>query len=208
MPVMGFVKFERFFRAAGCVTVDRDDIKRYLDFVNDALYDLLLMDQAAAKANARGIIEPWDLPITKGLQECMHGFERIEEEMELRPILDSLAAHPPLDATLSEETEARLPVIFGGVSIALARTFKLIDAEMKAVHSEEWERTFRLFRLLISLTDLRMCGGRKPASLGATGGPAAAQTIEGGWRPGCPGMRNMIAAFDRAAVRRIGETDS
>jgi hypothetical protein len=73
---MGFVKFERFFRAAGGVTVDRDDVKRYLDFVNDALYDLLLMGQAAAKANARGIIEPWDLPITKGLQECMHGFER------------------------------------------------------------------------------------------------------------------------------------
>ena len=149
MPVMGFVKFERFFRAAGGVTVDRDDVKRYLDFVNDALYDLLLMGQAAAKANARGIIEPWDLPITKGLQECMHRFERIEEEMELRPILDSLAAHAPLDAMLSEETEARLPVIFGGVSIALARTFKLIDAEMKAVHSTEWERTFRLFRLLI-----------------------------------------------------------
>src|SRR5690242_21632120 len=53
-----------------------------------------------------------------------------------------------------------------------------------------------------------MWGDRKPASLGATGGPAAAQTIEGGWRPGCPGIRNMIAAFDRAAVRRIGQTDS
>ena len=37
----------------------------------------------------------------------------------------------------------------GGVSVALARTFKLIDAELKAVHSEEWERTFSLFRLLI-----------------------------------------------------------
>src|SRR5438874_431315 len=95
MPVMGFVKFERFFRAAGGVTVDRDDVKRYLDFVNDARYDLLVMG-----------------------------------------------------------------------------------------------------------------AGHKPASLGATGGPAAAQTIEGGWRPGGPGMRNMIAAFDRAAVRRIGETDS
>ena len=43
MPVMGFTKFERFFRAAGGVDVDRDDIKRYLDFVNDALYDLLLI---------------------------------------------------------------------------------------------------------------------------------------------------------------------
>jgi len=65
------------------------------------------------------------------------------------PILESLTARPPLDATLDEETEARLPLLFGGISVALARTFKLIDAELKAVHSEEWERTFSLFRLLI-----------------------------------------------------------
>ena len=31
MPVMGFTKFERFFRAAGGIAVDRDDIKRYLE---------------------------------------------------------------------------------------------------------------------------------------------------------------------------------
>jgi len=149
MPVMGFTKFERFFRAAGGVDVDRDDIKRYLDFVNDALYDLLLIGQATAKANVRDVIEPWDLPITKGLQESMHQFEKLEEDIELQPILESLAARPPLDVTLDEETEARLPLIFGGISVALAKTFKFIDAELKAVHTEEWERTFSLFRLLI-----------------------------------------------------------
>jgi Domain of unknown function (DUF1931) len=149
MPVMGLVKFEQFFRAAGGVSVDRDDVKRCLDFVNDALYDLLLMGQAAAKANARDIIEPWDLPITRGLQESIHAYERLDEELELRPIVDALAARPPLDAALSEETKNRLPLIFGGVSTALARTFKLVDAELKAVHTREWERTFSLFRLLI-----------------------------------------------------------
>ncbi len=149
MPVMGFTKFERFFRAAGGVTVDRDDVKRYLEFVNDAIYDLLLMGQATAKANARDVIEPWDLPITRGLQESVHGFERIDEEIELRPVLDSLAARPPLAAALSEETQARLPLIFGGISVALARTFELIDTEMKTVGSQEWERAFTLFRLLI-----------------------------------------------------------
>jgi len=146
---MGFTKFERFFRAAGGVTVDRDDVKRYLEFVNDAIYDLLLMGQATAKANARDVIEPWDLPITRGLQESVHGFGRIDEEIELRPVLDSLAARPPLAAALSEETQARLPLIFGGISVALARTFKLIDTEMKTVGSQEWERAFTLFRLLI-----------------------------------------------------------
>ena len=149
MPVMGFTKFERFFRAAGGVTVDRNDVKRYLDFVNDAIYDLLLMGQATAKANVRDIIEPWDLPVTKGLQESTHAFERIEEEIELEPILESLAARPPLDYALTEETQARLPLLFGGISVALARTFKFIDAEVKAVHTQEWERAFSLLRLLI-----------------------------------------------------------
>ena len=149
MPVMGFTKFERFFRAAASVDVVRDDVKRYLDFVNDAIYDLLLMGQATAKANARDIIEPWDLPITKGLQESIHAFRGIDEEIELQPVLDQLAARPPLTAELSEDTQARLPLVFGGISVALARTFKIIDAELKAVHSLEWERAFSLFRMLI-----------------------------------------------------------
>src|ERR1700679_1091620 len=109
MPVMGFTKFERFFRSAGGVSVDRDDIKRYLDFVNDAIYDLLLIGQATAKANVRDIIEPGDLPVTKGLQESTHEFQRLEEEVDLMPVLDSLAARPPLDYALSDATQARLP---------------------------------------------------------------------------------------------------
>ena len=149
MPVMGFTKFERFFRAVGGVSVDRDDIKRYLDFVNDTIYDLVLIGQATAKANVRDIIEPWDLPVTKGLQESTHAFQRIEEGIELKPILESLAARPPLDYELSDATQAGLPDLFGGISVALARTFKLVEADVKAVHSEEWERAFSIFRLLI-----------------------------------------------------------
>ena len=149
MPVMGFTKFERFFRAAGEVSVDRDDLKRYLDFVNDALYDLLIIGRNTAKAGARDVIEPQDLPVTKGLQESTHAFEKLDEEIELGPILDEIAARPPLDVTLSEETAERLPLLFGGISVALARTFRLIDAELKAVHTEEWERAFAIFRLLV-----------------------------------------------------------
>jgi uncharacterized protein DUF1931 len=149
MPVMGFTKFERFFRAAGGVSVDRDDIKRYLDFVNDTIYDLLLIGQATAKANVRDIIEPGDLPVTKGLQDRTHEFQRIEEEIELMPVLESLAARPPLDYALSEATQARLPVLFGGISMALAKTFKLVDPDIKAVHSAEWANAFSLLRLLV-----------------------------------------------------------
>src|SRR3984957_10685425 len=106
MPVMGFTKFERFFRAAGGVSVDRDDVKRYLDFVNDAIYDLLLIGQATAKDNLRDIIEPWDLPVTKGLQETTRAFRRAEEEINLGPILEPLVPRPPLDYALSDATQA------------------------------------------------------------------------------------------------------
>lgn len=68
---MGFTKCERFLRAAGGVDVDQDDIKRHLDFVNDALYDLLLIGQATAKANVRDVILPGDLPITGDRQQIL-----------------------------------------------------------------------------------------------------------------------------------------
>ncbi len=149
MTVMGIAKFERFFRNAAGVTVDKDDLKRYSDFVNSKLYDLLLIGEATARANLRDIVEPWDLPVTKGLQETLHVFKKMDEELELAPILEQLAALPPLDLTISADTEARLPVVTGGLSVALARTFKVIDPALKTPHALHWEKTFEIFNLLV-----------------------------------------------------------
>jgi hypothetical protein len=146
---MGVAKFERFFRAAASLDVHKDDLKRYGDFVNEQVYDLLLLGNATAKANLRDVIEPYDLPITKGLQESMHEFERIDEEVELEPILEHLAGRPQLDRAYSDETEARLPTIVGGLSVALARTLKLLDPDRRTPRSEDWERAFRIFDLLL-----------------------------------------------------------
>jgi hypothetical protein len=109
---------------------------------------MLLAGQATAKANARDIIEPQDLPVTAGLQQCLHQFKRIDEDIELRPILDDLAARPPL-LELSEAAQARLPLLFGAVSVALARVFRIVDAELSAVHTAEWERAFSIVRVLV-----------------------------------------------------------
>jgi hypothetical protein len=129
--------------------VDKDDLKRYSDFVERKLYDLLLIGQAAAGANGRDIVEPWDLPVTKGLQESMHAFRKLDEEIEVEPILGRLATYPPLDRALSEETEARLPAVVGGLSVALARTFRVIDPEAKNPQSQHWERVFQVVDRLI-----------------------------------------------------------
>lgn len=118
--VMRVAIFHRFFRRAAGLNIDKQDLKRYSDFINRKLYDLLLRGEAAAKANGRDIIEPFDLPITKGLQESMLAFPELDEEIEVH-----------------------FPVIVGALSVALARTFKIIDPDLKEPSSEDWERCSR-----------------------------------------------------------------
>jgi hypothetical protein len=149
MPVTAVPKFERFFRAAGGVDVDKEDLKRFDEFVHQKLYDLLIIAVATAKANGRDVVEPQDLPVTKGLQERTHEFEKMDSDIGLEPVLERLAAWPPLDLTLSEETQDRLPDLVGGLSVALARTFRLVDPNVANPQTEQWERTMRLFDLLL-----------------------------------------------------------
>jgi hypothetical protein len=149
MTVMAIPRFQRFFRAAASLNVDKDDLKRYSDFVSTNLYDLLVIAQGTAKANGRDLIEPRDLPITKGLQERVHEFRELDDDLELAPILEQLATWPQLDVTLGEETDARLAEIVGGLSVGLARTFKILDQDSTNPSSDDWERAFRLFDLLL-----------------------------------------------------------
>ena len=149
MPVMAISKFERFFRLAASLDVDKSDIKRYADFVNQKIYDLLLMGVATAKANDRDVIQPWDLPLTKGLQENIHAFRKLDTETGLEDVLERLAALPPLELALADETEVRLPQIAGGLSLCLAQAFTIVDPNVKNPQTVQWERVFRLFNLLL-----------------------------------------------------------
>jgi hypothetical protein len=146
---MNVSKFERFFRVAGGLDVDKADLRRYSNFVHRKAYDLLLMSQAAAKSNLRDVIEFWDLPITKGLQENIHAFTTLDEQIELEPILEGLMQLPPLDLKYGEVTRLRLPSVYGGLSVALARSFKIVDPQLKHPQTQHWETTFRLFDLLL-----------------------------------------------------------
>jgi hypothetical protein len=149
MTVTSVPRFKRFFRQVAEVDVDKDDLKRYTDFVNHKIHDLLIRAEAIAKANIRDVVQPWDLPITKGLQECIHAFRKLDHDIELEPILEHLAQWPPLDLALSDETRDTLPMVFGGLSVALAHTFKVIDPALKEPHSVHWERSFQIFDLVL-----------------------------------------------------------
>jgi hypothetical protein len=83
------------------------------------------------------------------MQESIHRFKEIDETIELRPILDRLTARPPLDLELSVETEAEFSAVGGGLSIALARTVKITDPDLKNPQARHWERSFQIFDLLL-----------------------------------------------------------
>ncbi|MFG2821746.1 DUF1931 family protein [Kitasatospora sp. NPDC048365] len=146
---MGIPKFERFFRAAAGLDVHKNDLKRYNDFVDAKLYDLFLIGTANAKANGRDIIEPQDLPVTRGLQESIHAFDKLEEGIELRPLLDQLASRPALGMEAAEHTQQRLPDLAGGLSVALARALKTIARDTRRPSTDQWDEAFELFDLLV-----------------------------------------------------------
>lgn len=149
MAVMGISRFERFFRAAAGVDVDKNDLRRYHEFLDAKLYDLLLIGQATAKASGRDVIEPFDLPITKGLQESIHRFRRLDEEIEVGPILELLARRPPLDLVVRDVTDEKLPEIAGGLSYALSQAFRIVFPDRRNPQTMQWERVQRIFDLLL-----------------------------------------------------------
>jgi hypothetical protein len=149
MTIMSIATFERFFRAAAELDIDKEDLRRYDEFVNHKIYDLLLRGQANAKANNRPVILPIDLPITKGLQESIHQFRGLNEDIALKPILEQLAKEPVMDLGYSDELDAMIPELAGGISLALARSFKIMEPTLKNPASEHWDKAFRIFDLLL-----------------------------------------------------------
>ncbi|MCU1659401.1 MAG: hypothetical protein JWO57_4057 [Pseudonocardiales bacterium] len=149
MDVAGETRFKRFFRVAAGLNVDESDLTRYQDFVADKVYDMVLIAGARAKANNRDVIQPWDLPITKGLQESMHAFKKLDAEVDSKPILARIAARPPIDLALSDEVDPRLIEVAGGLTLALARCFTIIDPKDTNPGSKAWSRVIRVFNLLL-----------------------------------------------------------
>ena len=145
----GIRVFQRMFRTAAGVDVDKQDVRRYREFVDAMIDDLAITGRNSASWNGRDVIAPADLPITKGLHERMREFDELDVAAEVRELLRHDLRRPPGDVTFSEETEELLPEVFGGLSVVLAQSFKVIDPDSTNPRTEHWERAFTLFRLIM-----------------------------------------------------------
>jgi hypothetical protein len=140
--------FQRLFRSAAGVDLDKQDVKRFRDFVDAMIDDIAITGRNSATWNGRDTIAPADLPITKGLRERMHEFDGLDVADEVRELLRQDLRRPPGEVTFAEETEDLLPEVFGGLSVVLARSFTVIDPGLTNPRTEHWDRAFELFRLM------------------------------------------------------------
>jgi hypothetical protein len=144
----GIPVFERFFRSVASIKIDKNDVRRFQEFVDEQIDDIAIAGRNSAKWNGRDVVVPQDLPITKGVQEQMREFDKLDEAEEIRELLRQVVRQPPAEVTFAEDTERLLPELFGGLSVALARSFRVVDTTVSNPSTEHWDRVFTLFRLL------------------------------------------------------------
>lgn len=145
----GTVVFGRFFRSVAALRMDRNDVKRFQEFVDEMIDDIAITGRNVARWNGRDMIAPQDLPLTRGLQERIREFDKHADAPDIRRLLAQVMRRPPADVTFSDETEDLLPELFGGLSIALARTFRIVDPNVVNPGEDHWERVTDAFRQIL-----------------------------------------------------------
>ena len=135
MAVVGFTKLQEIFRKGASLDIHKGHAKDVTDIVEQKLYDMLLIGQKNAKYNGRDVIWIADLPITKGFEETIDAFKKLEEVVEAKDVTEFLATYPPVIA-LEIELEEKLPEIAGALLLTLAKTMKAIDPADRAVDHE------------------------------------------------------------------------
>jgi len=149
MAIIGFTKLEALFRKAASLDIDKGHAKEITDIVEKKLVDFLLAGERNANLNGRDVIWEADLPITKGMQESIIEFKKLEEAIDLQDVLNYLTTIPPLKYPLAAELEAKLPEITGAILLVLARIMKEIDHEKRRVNHELIEKSGRIVDLTL-----------------------------------------------------------
>jgi hypothetical protein len=64
-------------------------------------------------------------------------------------VTTGFANRPPLQFSYSDDTEALLLDVAGGLGLAVARVLKIIEPDLKNPQTRQWELATRIFELLL-----------------------------------------------------------
>ncbi len=149
MKTEGAYKIELLFKKGAGMQLAKNKVQEVEEKVDQKLYDMLVIAEANAGYNGRDVIWFSDMPLTKAMRESMQKFVDLEETLELQPILDRLAIHPPLKREMEVELEKKLPEIVGTLIYVLANITKEFSPKDNVVSEDELHRAFRVLDLTI-----------------------------------------------------------
>jgi len=149
MAVVGFTKLEALFRKAASLDIKKGHAKEITDIVEKKLVDLLIAGERNASMNGRDVIMESDIPVTKGLQETMIAFRKLEEEVDLQDVLNTLTTFPPLKYPYAADMEEKLPEITGALLVVMAKIMKEIDDNDRAIDHTTIEKTKTIMDLTL-----------------------------------------------------------
>ncbi len=147
--IFGAKRLQELVRRVSGLNYDRSDLKRLSDFVDDKLYDLVLIGVRHAGYNNRDLIIEPDLPLTKGLRESMQDFELYDEELDIGPVLEELAAYPQLEREPSQEVIDLLPELLGTLIMVTAQVMTVVAPGVSNPDTETWDRVTEVMDQLI-----------------------------------------------------------
>jgi hypothetical protein len=148
MAVVGYTRLKEIFRKGAGMDIAKGHAKDITDIVDQKIYDLLLAGERNAKYNARDVIWLCDVPITKGMEETIDQFKKLEEAIEVKDVVEMLTKYPAT-MTLEDALEKRLPEITGGLILTLAKIMKDLDPKDRTVDHELIKRAKDILDLTI-----------------------------------------------------------
>jgi len=148
MAVVGYKKLEDLFKEVASLELKKGHAKDITDIVEKKLVDLLIAGERNANINGRDVIWDGDLPITKGLQETIIEFRKLESELNIDDILSFLTTVPPLKYPISADLEEKLPEITGAILVVIAKILKEVENN-KLVDHQNIEKTKRIVDLTL-----------------------------------------------------------
>ena len=149
MKVEGAYKIEQIFKKAAGLRLPKNRVKEVEEKIDAKLYDMLLVAQENTGYNGRDVIWLSDMPLTNAIKRSVSEFEKIEEELELKPILQRLAIHPPLRYEMEVALEKRLPEIAGVLIYILAKITAEFSPNDNTASEDELKRAFRVLDMTV-----------------------------------------------------------
>ena len=146
--VVGFKKLDAVFRKAAGIDLDKSKADKVIDIIEKKFHDLLLVAVEKAGYNGRDVIMEADMPLTKGFEESIREFKKLEEEVDIQDVLAFLEKIPPLKYPISAELEAKLPEYIGALMLIIARVLKEVGAERRP-SAEDINRCERILDLTL-----------------------------------------------------------